>query len=96
MVVSVVWGLGDMKERLRHGSASDVATHLVIDLVRRVWEVDGLLKDIVVLLELFRLGPVVECACHVDVLGGVLPVFTATSAIVWRYISRWQRNGKQR
>lgn len=48
-------------------------TNLVVDLVRRDFEVDGLFKDVAFLLELDTLGPVVEGAGNVDFVCGVLP-----------------------
>lgn len=34
----------------------------------------GLVERVAILVKLDRLGPVVEVTCHVDFLGGVVPV----------------------
>lgn len=65
----------DSHRRLRQ--ARD-GTNLVIYLLGRVGQVDGLLEDVAHLGHLLALGPVVKGACHVHLLGGVRPVLHTT------------------
>jgi hypothetical protein len=66
-----------------HAVARDIQreiTHLVVDLLGGVLEVDRLLENIAFLLELDALGPVVEGTGDIDLLGGMLPRGTIESA----------------
>lgn len=48
-------------------------THLVVNLLGSVLELDGLLKNVAVLLKLDALGPVIKGAGYVDLFGRVFP-----------------------
>lgn len=49
-------------------------TNLVVDLLRSIGKGDGLLKRVADLFQLLALGPVVEGAGNVDLLGRVSPI----------------------